>query len=106
MKTLRNITHCASSTISLDSPIGYRDASNGRSLKDVIPDTETLNLDDALDYKNITALARKALYTLTEREEKVIRMRFGIMEDSTDHLKYPITKSEMSTLKTRSKSEK
>jgi RNA polymerase primary sigma factor len=105
IKALRNITHCASSTLSLDSPIGRNNASDSRSLKDVIPDTEALSLDDALDYKNITMLIRNALHTLSDREEKVIRMRFGIMEDPQDHTKHPITKSELAQLKTRSKLE-
>ena len=51
----------------------------------------------------IVSLIREAIHTLTPREEKIIRLRFGISEDPCDATKFPITKSELRKIKKRSK---
>jgi len=99
IKTLKNIMQCASSTISLDSPIGYSEnSSGGRTLKEVIPDVESQNLEDAIQNKEVANLIRLSLHSLSEREEKVIRLRFGITENPKDHIGYPITQQELASL--------
>jgi len=100
IKTLKNITHCASNAISLDTPIGYRSDSGGsRSLKDVIPDDKFALMDEEIDRQKISNLVKDAFSALSEREEKIIRLRFGIGEEEGDHNRYPITRSDMSLLK-------
>ena len=76
-------------TTSLSRPIG-KDESG--TLEDVIPDNDQTHLDDLLDKEKITAAVRKGLRCLTAREEKIIRLRFGITEDATNHEAYPISK--------------
>jgi len=76
-------------TTSLSRPIG-KDESG--TLEDVIPDRDQTHLDDLLDKEKITGAVRKGLRCLTAREEKIIRLRFGITEDVTNHEDYPISK--------------
>ncbi len=76
-------------TTSLSRPIG-KDESG--TLEDIVPDSDATHLDDILDKEKITGAVRKGLRCLTSREEKIIRLRFGITEDSTNHSDYPISK--------------
>ena len=53
-------------------------------MKDFIADEKASNPGDASSYSNLSELTRYALSTLTPREEKVLRMRFGI-DEKKDH---------------------
>ena len=64
--------------ISLESPVGD---DNGNELLDFIEDHSTPLPDEKIIYANMTKQVRLALSTLTPREEKVLRMRFGIGEE-------------------------
>ena len=61
-----------------------------------------MNLDDALDHEKVIEIVRNALSTLTPREEKVIRLRFGISEEPNNDSEFPITFEELSALNDRS----
>jgi len=101
--TLKSIITCASQPISLDSTIKYNGSggpSQGRSLADVIAD-ENADPTERMDREKIIGLVKEALYTLDEREEKIIRLRFGISEDPNDHINFPITKKELTILKNK-----
>ncbi len=67
--------------VSLDTPIGDEQDS---SLGDLIADAEAINPSLAVQNINLQKQTREILSTLTPREEKVIRMRFGIGNKS-DH---------------------
>jgi RNA polymerase primary sigma factor len=67
--------------VSLDAPIG--DADDG-SLGDVVPDRQTPSPVDASMTLLLEERVRKALVTLTPREEIIVRLRFGI-EVPTDY---------------------
>ena len=67
--------------ISLETPIGEEEDS---SLGDFIEDTKIISPADAVTSVNLSEQTRSVLSTLTPREEKVLRMRFGIGEKS-DH---------------------
>jgi len=67
--------------ISLETPIGDGEQSH---LVDFIEDKEAKPPDDAIININLVEQTRIALGTLTPREEKILRMRFGIGEQS-DH---------------------
>tara|TARA_Y100000034_G_scaffold135295_1_gene206603 strand:- start:3229 stop:4008 length:780 start_codon:yes stop_codon:yes gene_type:complete len=102
--TLKNVIGCASSAISIDSKISYRSSnggSEGRSLGEVIPDNNAIDIYSLLDRETISSHIRDVLHTLTDREEKIIRMRFGISEDLSDYERYPITISELENIKMR-----
>lgn len=67
--------------ISLETPIGEEEDS---SLGDFIEDKKIISPQDAVMSVTLSEQTRSVLSTLTPREEKVLRMRFGIGEKS-DH---------------------
>jgi RNA polymerase primary sigma factor len=67
--------------ISLETPIGEEEDS---SLGDFIEDKKVISPQDAIASVTLSEQTRAVLATLTPREEKVLRMRFGIGEKS-DH---------------------
>lgn len=78
---VRKVMKIAKEPISLETPIGEEDDSN---LGDFIEDKRVVSPADAVINLNLQEQTRKVLATLTPREEKVLRMRFGIGEKS-DH---------------------
>jgi len=63
--------------ISLDMTIGEEDS----TLEDLIPDEKGLSPSDSLLEKDLTHQIQKLLSGLSPREEKILRLRFGIGED-------------------------
>ena len=78
---VRKILKIAREPISLETPIGEEDDSH---LGDFIEDKKFMPPSEAAISRNLADLTRKVLATLTPREEKVLRMRFGIGEKA-DH---------------------
>lgn len=97
--TLRSLRQSASHTISLDKPVG-KSGEDSRKLYEVIPD-ESDSVIDGLMKSDIKEAIRKALFSLSSREEKVIRLRFGITASSTDSQNFPITQKELMKLEER-----
>ncbi len=79
---VRKVLRIAKEPVSLETPIGDDD---GR-LGDFIEDKSAICPVDTAIHGNLEDLTRDALKTLTPREEKVIRMRFGIGERSAHTL--------------------
>jgi RNA polymerase primary sigma factor len=63
--------------ISLETPMGEEEDSR---LEDFIEDKEVISPQDAAISSNLAKRVQKVLSTLNEREEKILRMRFGIGE--------------------------
>ena len=78
---VRKVLKIAREPISLETPIGEEEDSN---LGDFIEDKKFMLPSDAAVSMNLAEQTRKVLATLTPREEKVLRMRFGIGEKA-DH---------------------
>ncbi len=78
---IRKIMKIAKEPISMETPIGDDEDSH---LGDFIEDSTTLSPDDSAIYANLRDATREVLDSLTSREAKVLRMRFGI-EMNTDH---------------------
>jgi RNA polymerase primary sigma factor len=78
---VRKVLKIAKEPISLETPIGEEEDSH---LGDFIEDKSIISPSDAVISMNLADQTRKVLATLTPREEKVLRMRFGIGEKS-DH---------------------
>jgi len=72
---VRKILKIAKEPISLETPIGEEEDSH---LGDFIEDKKIMNPADAVINLNLADKTRRVLATLTPREEKVLRMRFGI----------------------------
>ena len=78
---VRKVLKIAKEPISLETPIGEEEDSH---LGDFIEDKNAVNPAEAVISMNLSDQTRKVLKTLTPREEKVLRMRFGIGEKN-DH---------------------
>ncbi len=78
---IRKILKIAKEPISMETPIGDDDDSH---LGDFIEDQTTVAPVDAAQYNSLSGVTKDVLDSLTPREAKVLRMRFGI-EMSTDH---------------------
>jgi RNA polymerase primary sigma factor len=78
---VRKVLKIAKEPLSLETPIGEEGDSH---LGDFIEDKTAISPADAAVNMNLSEQTRKVLKTLTPREEKVLRMRFGIGEKS-DH---------------------
>jgi len=78
---VRKVLKIAKEPISLETPIGEEEDSH---LGDFIEDKGVISPIEAVIKANLSESTAKVLATLTPREEKVLRMRFGIGEKS-DH---------------------
>ncbi|MBP6097307.1 MAG: RNA polymerase sigma factor RpoD [Methyloversatilis sp.] len=78
---IRKILKISKEPISMETPIGDDDDSH---LGDFIEDTATLAPTDAALFASLRNITKEVLDSLTPREAKVLRMRFGI-EMNTDH---------------------
>ena len=78
---VRKVLKIAKEPISLETPIGEEEDSH---LGDFIEDKRVISPANAVINSNLQEQTRRVLATLTPREEKVLRMRFGIGEKS-DH---------------------
>jgi RNA polymerase primary sigma factor len=78
---IRKILKISKEPISMETPIGDDDDSH---LGDFIEDQSTVAPNEAAVYASLRGVTKDVLDTLTPREAKVLRMRFGI-EMNTDH---------------------
>ncbi|MDY7017489.1 MAG: RNA polymerase sigma factor RpoD [Nitrospirota bacterium] len=74
-KKVQMILKAIKKTVSLESPVGDN---NDSELGDFLENEESVNPFEVVQEKNLSAVVRKVLATLTPREEKIIRMRYGI----------------------------
>lgn len=81
VEKVRKVLKIGKEPISLETPIGEEEDSH---LGDFIEDKSVISPAEAVISRNLAEQTRKVLATLTPREEKVLRMRFGIGEKS-DH---------------------
>jgi RNA polymerase primary sigma factor len=81
LEKVRKVLKIAKEPISLETPIGEEEDSH---LGDFIEDKNAVSPVEAVIDGNLEDQTRRVLKTLTPREEKVLRMRFGIGEKS-DH---------------------
>jgi len=82
LEKVRKVLKIAKEPISLETPIGEEEDSH---LGDFIEDKKIISPSEATISMDLAEQTRKILSTLTPREEKVLRMRFGISE-RTDHV--------------------
>jgi RNA polymerase primary sigma factor len=93
LEKVRKVLKIAKEPISLETPIGEEEDSH---LGDFIEDKKIMSPSEATISMDLAEQTRKILATLTPREEKVLRMRFGISErvdimaeDATEALEMP-----------------
>jgi RNA polymerase primary sigma factor len=78
---VRKVLKIAQEPISLETPIGEEEDSH---LGDFIEDRQAISPSDAVISVNLKEYTSQVLRTLTPREERVIKMRFGL-EDGSEH---------------------
>ena len=81
VEKVRQLLRISKTTISLETPVGSEEDAR---LGDFIEDKDAVSPADALIAADLSEQTRKVLATLSPREEKILRMRFGIGERS-DH---------------------
>jgi RNA polymerase primary sigma factor len=82
LEKVRKVLKIAKEPISLETPIGEEEDSH---LGDFIEDKKIISPSEATISMDLAEQTRRILSTLTPREEKVLRMRFGISE-RTDYV--------------------
>ena len=78
---VRKVLKIVREPLSLETSIGKEEDSH---LGDIIEDRDAVSPFDAVINVNLKEMTEQALHTLTPREERVIKMRFGL-EDGTEH---------------------
>ncbi|CAN5709400.1 RNA polymerase sigma factor RpoD [soil metagenome] len=79
---VRKVLKIAQEPISLETPIGEEEDSH---LGDFLEDTSILNPAESVTFSNLREITDEVLATLTPREEKVIKMRFGLGNTGSEH---------------------
>ncbi|HLM03486.1 MAG TPA: RNA polymerase sigma factor RpoD, partial [Pyrinomonadaceae bacterium] len=79
---VRKVLKIAQEPISLETPIGEEEDSH---LGDFIEDRSILNPAESVTVMNLREITDEVLATLTPREEKVIKMRFGLGNTGSEH---------------------
>jgi RNA polymerase primary sigma factor len=79
---VRKVLKIAQEPISLETPIGEEEDSH---LGDFIEDRTITNPADAVISTNLREITEEVLKSLTPREEKVIKMRFGLGPNGSEH---------------------
>ncbi|WP_072152962.1 RNA polymerase sigma factor RpoD [Weissella viridescens] len=77
---VRDILKIAQEPVSLETPIGEEDDSH---LGDFIEDNEAISPADSAAYEMLKVQLESVLDTLTDREEQVLRLRFGLDDGRT-----------------------
>jgi RNA polymerase primary sigma factor len=81
VQKIRRVLRVAQEPISLETPVGEEDESH---LGDFIVDQATLSPAEQIINLNLNEQTAEVLKTLSPREEKIIRLRFGL-EDGSEH---------------------
>ena len=97
-ETLDSIIMSSRWTLSLDKEVGNREEGSGRTLKEIIPDDKE-SFELSLDKSKISKIIREAFCQLTPREEKVLRLRFGIDEIPGSQDQFVLSSEEYKTIK-------
>jgi RNA polymerase primary sigma factor len=97
VETLKAIRKSGAPQISLDRPIS-KDDSGSRTFAEIVGGLDERDPGDEMDKVVIRDTLIAALKALSSREEKIIRLRFGLSEDIADHINFPITNKERKEL--------
>lgn len=102
VSTIDSIFACSGPTESLEGNLRYRSAETSRTLAEVLVDDRGQSVDDQLDNVTLVDSIKKALNNLTDREQKIVRMRFGIYDENESSDQYSMTEEEVNKIKKKS----
>jgi RNA polymerase primary sigma factor len=83
VERLRIVGAVPAQPVSLETPVGFDE---GTTLEDLVEDRNVASPTQALDAAELAKSVQSALSVLTEREARVVRMRFGIGKPSGESL--------------------
>ena len=92
---VRATLHSGRGTVSLQQPVSLSsDGSDsiGDKIEDERPGCDPF---ENVAEKQLLEITRKVLIELTPKESAILRLRFGLVEDSTNNTSYPITEEEL-----------
>src|SRR5690625_5450121 len=103
---VREILKIAQEPVSLETPIGEEDDSH---LGDFIEDQEAVSPSDHASYELLKEQLEDVLDTLTDREENVLRLRFGLDDGRTRTLEevgkvFGVTRERIRQIETKTQS--
>jgi RNA polymerase primary sigma factor len=89
--------HAGRGTISLQQPAYIsRGGGEGAMIQDVVPDTRSgCSPFQNVSEKQLLEITKRVMSKLTPKEEAILRLRFGLVEDGKNSDAYPITEGEM-----------
>ena len=93
VQTLKAIRKSGAPQLSLHAPVGKND-SGSRTFAELVGGTDDRDPGDSLDRIVLRGALVGALKKLSSREEKIIRLRFGLSEDDHDSENFPISKAD------------
>ena len=92
VKVIKATIHSSKRMISLQDSITSKFDSEPRKVEDTIPSNgQNDNPCQNLIEKELLEITKKVMGTLTQKETAILRLRFGITEDSDDINKFPVT---------------
>lgn len=93
----RATMHAGRGTISLQQPAYVsRGGGEGAMIQDVVPDTRSgCSPFQNVSEKQLLEIVKRVMSRLSPKEEAILRLRFGLTEDSTDSSAFPITEDEI-----------
>ena len=89
--------------VSLTDTINSTQSDKTQLVQDTIPDTSPSPFTNCSEV-GLIKKAKEIMSSLSPKEAAIIRLRFGLIEDTTNHNDFPITESELNLLKACSKS--
>jgi RNA polymerase primary sigma factor len=98
--TVVNATlHAGRGTVSLSTQLNNETSSDNNTLENRIPD-ERPNVDpfNNVCEHELIDLVKKVLSSLSPKEAAILRLRFGLIEDTTNSEQYPITQPEVDAI--------
>jgi RNA polymerase primary sigma factor len=78
---IQHVLKISQETISLEAPVGEEEDSQ---LGDLLPDEQSLSPEEAATYELLKGHIKEVLFYLSPREQKILRMRFGL-DDGRGH---------------------
>ena len=95
----------ATVSLNADADWGTDGGSSRGSLQNRIA-SETPGADEGIFKEEMRGLIRDVMGRLSGKEEKILRLRFGITEDPHDHKRWPISHKKLAELEAIQKKEK
>ena len=82
LSTLQSLIKCAATPVTLDGCAYQSDESSSRTMHEILVDKSAEDIEITIDKEKLSSVIRNVLSDLTPREETVLRLRFGLCEET------------------------